>query len=158
MFSRSPHVLSRCSQRLRVFQLGLLSMPLLGAWYYSRTNLASPFRCPLRDLTGIPCPTCGMTHAFIAMAQGDMPQAIAHHALAPVLLVGMGVAIVHIGLELWTKRHIHTFYSRFLGHRGVQVAALLVLLGYHTYRLSLLAQSGELAAAVRRSPLGHMGF
>jgi hypothetical protein len=27
--------------------------------------------CPLRALAGIPCATCGMTHAFVALARGD---------------------------------------------------------------------------------------
>jgi hypothetical protein len=26
--------------------------------------------CPWRALTHLPCPGCGMTHAFVAMAQG----------------------------------------------------------------------------------------
>jgi len=33
--------------------------------------LSVPYVCPVRALAGIPCATCGMTHAFVALAHGD---------------------------------------------------------------------------------------
>ncbi|HET9553835.1 MAG TPA: DUF2752 domain-containing protein [Anaeromyxobacteraceae bacterium] len=38
--------------------------------------LAVPFTCPARGLLGIPCATCGMTHAFVALAHGDLAGAL----------------------------------------------------------------------------------
>ena len=38
--------------------------------------LALPFTCPARGLLGIPCATCGMTHAFVALAHGDLAGAL----------------------------------------------------------------------------------
>ena len=32
--------------------------------------------CPLRTLTGIPCPTCGMTRGFAALVHGDVEHAL----------------------------------------------------------------------------------
>ncbi len=29
------------------------------------------FECTFRTLTGLPCASCGMTHAFVALARGD---------------------------------------------------------------------------------------
>lgn len=39
--------------------------------------LAVPYTCPARALAGLPCPTCGMTHAFVALAHGDVAAAFA---------------------------------------------------------------------------------
>ena len=38
--------------------------------------LALPYTCPARGLLGIPCATCGMTHAFVALAHGDLAGAL----------------------------------------------------------------------------------
>ena len=41
--------------------------------------------CIFRRATGIPCPGCGMTRAFAAMARGEWRAAIEFHPLAPIL-------------------------------------------------------------------------
>ena len=39
--------------------------------------LALPYTCPMKGAFGIPCATCGMTHAFVALARGDLSGALA---------------------------------------------------------------------------------
>jgi hypothetical protein len=46
-----------------------------------------PWTCPARGLLGIPCATCGMTHAFVALAHGDLAGAL-HASPAGALLAG----------------------------------------------------------------------
>jgi hypothetical protein len=43
------------------------------------------FRCPVRDWTGVPCPSCGIPCAFLAIAQGDFSGAIAFHLFSPLI-------------------------------------------------------------------------
>ena len=43
--------------------------------------------CGFRWLTGRPCPLCGLTRAMFALAKGHWREAIAFHALSPVLAV-----------------------------------------------------------------------
>ncbi len=38
--------------------------------------------CLFRDLTGLPCPTCGTAHAALALARLDLPGAFASNPLA----------------------------------------------------------------------------
>lgn len=47
--------------------------------------LGLPFVCPLRGLAGIPCATCGMTHAFVHLAHGEVGRALAASPLGAIL-------------------------------------------------------------------------
>jgi hypothetical protein len=52
-------------------------LPLLGA---------GP-ECPFRAATGLPCATCGMTHAFVALAGGRLGDALAASPAGALLAV-----------------------------------------------------------------------
>jgi hypothetical protein len=43
--------------------------------------------CPFRALTGYPCPGCGMTRAFSALAHGEPVRAVLYNPLSPVLFL-----------------------------------------------------------------------
>jgi Protein of unknown function (DUF2752) len=59
--------------------------------------LGLPFTCPLRALAGIPCATCGMTHAFVHLAHGELARAVAASPLGALLAAG---AWLYAGLDL----------------------------------------------------------
>lgn len=46
--------------------------------------------CPLRSLTGIPCPTCFLTRSALATLHGDLGEALELHLFGPPLVVGLG--------------------------------------------------------------------
>lgn len=46
--------------------------------------------CPLRALTGVPCPTCFLTRSAIASLQGDLGEALELHLFGPPLVLGLG--------------------------------------------------------------------
>ena len=55
------------------------------------------FSCPLRALTGIPCPTCFLTRAISAALTGDLHDAVHWHLFGPVMaavLVGWSVVSI----------------------------------------------------------------
>lgn len=37
--------------------------------------------CPVRKLTGIPCPACGITRAYLSLFKGDLSGAFNYHPL-----------------------------------------------------------------------------
>lgn len=47
--------------------------------------LGIPFTCPLKGMAGIPCATCGMTHAFVHLAHGEVALALASSPLGAAL-------------------------------------------------------------------------
>jgi hypothetical protein len=61
--------------------------------------LALPYTCPSRGLLGIPCATCGMTHAFVALAHGDLAGALHSSPLGAALAAGAwGFALLDLSL------------------------------------------------------------
>lgn len=56
-----------------------------------------PFPCPVRALTGFPCPGCGMTRATHLVLHGDLHGALAIH---PLVLVLFPWALVLLVAEL----------------------------------------------------------
>jgi hypothetical protein len=76
--------------------LGLVYLALAGAgglvfarWGHLIERLA---HCPLRRTTGLPCPTCGGTHAALALVHGRLGQAL---LLNPLVTLGAAA------LALW---------------------------------------------------------
>ncbi len=61
--------------------------------------LSLPFVCPLRGLAGIPCATCGMTHAFVRLAHAEVARAWQASPFGAALAAG---AWLFAGLDaLW---------------------------------------------------------
>ena len=55
--------------------------------------------CAFRAITGIPCPTCGTTHAAVALLQGHLLAALAANPLAA--LAGIGFVAGGLAAPVW---------------------------------------------------------
>lgn len=155
MISQSS--LTASARHLRWGILGLTGAPVIGANLYNQ-GYSIPWICPILHFTGVPCPTCGMTRSFMAMARGDWEQAVAYHGFGVILFTSFLIASLHVALELYTHQKIFTPYTRLVVDRRFQVCALLSLFAYHGYRLLLLAKVGALQQGFLHSPLGQMLF
>lgn len=84
------------------------------------------WRCPMRQLTGVPCPTCYLTRSVLATLRGDLAQALQWHAFGPVM-VALALAL---GVWLLSGRRLPV-------RPGLQGACLLatLALGYWLWRL-----------------------
>ena len=68
--------------------LALIAVGGLLAW--TRWPLHLPTTCPFKLVTGIPCPSCGLTHATCALAHGQFVQAERYNLAAiPLALLGL---------------------------------------------------------------------
>lgn len=147
--------LSRSGRNLRWSLLGLTGAPLLGAYAYNLGYQLPGLVCPIRQWTGIPCPTCGMTRSFMAIVQGDLQQAVHHHLFGPVLFLIFLIATVHISLELFRQRRLQPFYSSWIKRRQLVFTSLGLYLLYYGLRLQHLYCTGALAVAWQQAPLSH---
>ncbi|MFA9380250.1 MAG: DUF2752 domain-containing protein [Acetanaerobacterium sp.] len=68
-----------------------------GIWIYFHVYHG----CVVRNLTGIPCPTCGMTRAVLALASLHFKAAFYNHPLVYLLAPLTGViAVLYIGFDI----------------------------------------------------------
>jgi hypothetical protein len=89
MIEAPPRLLDAGRRRARAWQAGTIAAVLLGA----RLVVASrplPFEvCGFKHLTGLPCPTCGLTRALCCAVHGDWAQSLAYHPAGPLLALAL---------------------------------------------------------------------
>lgn len=60
----------------------------------SRALRDAPTLCTFRRITGRPCPTCGMSRSWNALARGKVADSVRFHPFGPALFVAALVAAV----------------------------------------------------------------
>jgi hypothetical protein len=69
--------------------------------------------CPLHQVTGLPCPSCGATRSIGALLSGDMVQALWYNPLGLILAAGLVVLPVWLAADLLRERDsLYRFYQR----------------------------------------------
>lgn len=63
-----------------------------------------PVLCPVRLITGLPCPGCGLVRAFVACAHGALDEAFAFNLFGPLAFVVVALFVVWYGAELALRR------------------------------------------------------
>lgn len=156
MLHLSPHLLSAHERQVRLIKAIIFSIPIFAAFFYDYTSTQSPFFCLFRHFTGIPCPGCGLTRSFVAIARGDFGDAISYHLFGIVIFVAFAIASLHLILELITNRKIIAIYAQWIQDYRLQLISLGLILNYHLFRLSQLWLSGALITDFQQSPLGKL--
>ncbi|MFN9622877.1 MAG: DUF2752 domain-containing protein [Cyanobacteriota bacterium] len=81
-----------------------------GLWLKGLHPWLPGFRCPLRHLTGVPCPTCFLTRATSAALVGDWPAAVRLHAFGPLVAVALvGWSILALRQRRLVPRRLPTW-------------------------------------------------
>src|SRR6185369_2856838 len=105
------------SKKLAVFALaGLSALFLVSAFFKPSTGEYFTI-CGFKNLTGLPCPGCGLTHSFCALTQGDIAGAFAFNLLGPLLYLALIVLWIRSMCVLLDRtemvRHYDEFAARF---------------------------------------------
>ncbi|BFM39148.1 DUF2752 domain-containing protein [Synechocystis sp. LKSZ1] len=148
--------LTRLQQQQYLFQAGLGAIPLLGSVLGAYTPYSSPLFCPFKALTGIPCPSCGLTRSFTALALGDLPSALSYHLFGPFLWLTCGLLLVQSLWSLFSQKPLVFRWVPWHWPATVQLGGAFTVLIYHLLRLRPLLISGELGQQFSQSPLGSL--
>lgn len=121
--------------RLLAFPLGALAVAGAIAFLLRGRELERLAFCPLLRFCGVPCPTCGGTHAALALARLDLAEALRLNPL--VTLAGLGTAVwggwaIAATLRPAWRRSLEVGPRE---ARALRVAAAIALLGAWAYQI-----------------------
>lgn len=92
-----------------------------------------PELCPFARMTGLPCPACGLTRSWVALAHGDLAASFTVNAFGPLFLMATIIVTVGAIAELVTGRPILARLRRAIAN-PVGLSVLVVWFGYGIVR------------------------
>ena len=117
----------------------LLSAACLVGYFWlfiSYTNIVSHGNelgvCLFKQITGIPCPSCGSTRSVLALLNGDLISALKWNPIGLILVVVIVISPLWILFDVSTKREsLFHFYIRgeqLLRHKWIAILAIVLVL------------------------------
>lgn len=86
--------------------------------------------CGFKNFTGLPCPGCGLTHSFCALAKGAVADAFAFNALGPPLFLVLFVIWIRSGFVLLNRANVVRLFDRVAGRFNL-VRAFAIAFGVY---------------------------
>lgn len=112
--------------------LCLLTIFLLARFRAPEQILFPP--CMFKTITGLSCFTCGMTHSFHALAQGQIIESFRYHLMGPFLFLVFAFLLLKWTVELIKRRLIRIEVDR----TAAKITAILffsIWVGFWVVRL-----------------------
>ena len=104
--------------------------------------------CPLKMLTGFPCPGCGITKSLVLLYKGDLSGSLYYHIFGPVTVIFCLAAIVILALELVTKRE---YFNNILYNKKIAYFLGFTLVIYHLSRIIYFISVNNLSDILQQS-------
>ena len=104
--------------------------------------------CPLKMLTGFPCPSCGITKSMVYFYQGNLSKSIHFHLLGPFAVLFCLFMIVLLTIELKNKKD---YFQEYFYNKKIAYSLATFLILYHSIRLINFVQNHTANEIVKES-------
>ena len=119
------------SKRLAIFAaFALTAVFVLSVLFYAPEGQYFTI-CGFKNVTGLPCPGCGLTHSFCAIGKGDLASAFGYNLLGPPLFLLAILIWARSLLVLIERTRFVAAFDELTGHLKLvrNVVILFVLYG-----------------------------
>ena len=114
----------------RIRMSGVLTV-LLAAGVFVNPSRPLPIDlCLLKRLTGLPCPTCGLTRAVCYALQGDWAASLGFHPAGILVAVSLVGWVSWMSLEAWRGQALWMTGRRTMAKIAGAAVALISLAGW----------------------------
>jgi hypothetical protein len=104
--------------------------------------------CPLRHVTGCPCPGCGLSRAIVALFAGDWSMMWRTHAFAPLVVIALAMIAVAAVLPARARLALAHWTEIVERRSGITVVLLLFFMLYWIARFAVALYASALTAGV----------
>ena len=104
--------------------------------------------CPLKMLTGFPCPGCGITKSLVYFYEGHLQKSLYYHLFGPLVIAFCVVTIVVLTTELITKKE---YFNNLLFNKKLAYGLAIFLASYHFIRIIYFIKNNSIDDILHQS-------
>lgn len=104
--------------------------------------------CPLKMLSGFPCPGCGITKSLVYFYEGDIQKSLYYNIFGPVVIAFCLASIVVLTTELITKKE---YLNQLLFNKKLGYGLAIFLATYHFIRIIYFINTNSIDAILHQS-------
>ena len=104
--------------------------------------------CPLKMLSGFPCPSCGITKSLVYFYEGDLQKSLYYNIFGPLVIAFCIVTIVVLTTELITKKE---YFNNLLFNKKLAYVLAIFLATYHFIRIIYFIRNNSIDDILHQS-------
>lgn len=126
-----------------------LMVPFFLVFFNQNTHLETEQSlCPLKMLTGFPCPGCGITKSLVYFYEGDFQKSLYYNLFGPLVIAFCVATIAVLTTELITKKE---YFKELLFNKKLAYGLAIFLASYHFIRIIYFINNNSIDDILRQS-------